>query len=226
MKKISQEELKNILDDHKLWLDVSKQGGKRADLSNTDLSHVDLSYKNLFNANLSNADLSNADLSNADLSSVDLSYANLSNADLAYADLSYANLSCTNLSDANLFNVTLFYADLFNANLHKADLSHANLCKVDLSYADLSDANLIEVINKNIEGEEIIAVQVTTLRKNNLISYWTKLDIWTTGCFQGTLEELKKDIEKTYKNNSFLRTRYERAINYILEEVKINKEKK
>lgn len=201
MKKISQEELKNILDDHKLWLDVSKQGGKRADLSNTDLSHVDLSYKNLFNANLSNADLSNADLSN-----VDLSNANLSNADLAYANLSYA--------------------DLFNANLHKADLSHANLCKVDLSYADLSDANLIEVINKNIEGEEIIAVQVTTLRKNNLISYWTKLDIWTTGCFQGTLEELKKDIEKTYKNNSFLRTRYERAINYILEEVKINKEKK
>ncbi|HBN5042795.1 TPA: pentapeptide repeat-containing protein [Listeria monocytogenes] len=119
--------------------------------------------------------------------------ANLSYADLSYADLSYANLS---------------YADLRRANLSYADLRRANL-----SYANLNWINWRDVVSLTV-----IAVQINTTRKNNQITYIKELEIWTTGCFQGTLEELKDSIEQTHDNNDFLKRRYYRAINYILTE--------
>ncbi|EAE4340002.1 hypothetical protein E1Y44_12245 [Listeria monocytogenes] len=119
--------------------------------------------------------------------------ANLSYADLSYADLSYADLS---------------YADLSYANLSYADLRRANL-----SYANLNWINWRDVVSLTV-----IAVQINTTRKNNQITYIKELEIWTTGCFQGTLEELKDSIEQTHDNNDFLKRRYYRAINYILTE--------
>ncbi|EAG0684939.1 hypothetical protein A6931_15840, partial [Listeria monocytogenes] len=104
-------------------------------------------------------------------------------------------------------------ADLSNVNLSYADLSNANL-----SYADLSGANLNWVNWQHVEGLTVICVQVDTTRKNNQITYIKELEIWTTGCFQGTLEELKDSIEQTHASNDFLKRRYYRAINYILTE--------
>ncbi|HFL0520177.1 TPA: pentapeptide repeat-containing protein [Listeria monocytogenes] len=144
-------------------------------------------------ANLSYADLRRADLSGANLRGANLSYANLS-----YADLSGANLRRANLSGANLSG----------ANLRGANLSGANL-----SYADLNWINWRDVVSLTV-----IAVQINTTRKNNQITYIKELEIWTTGCFQGTLEELKDSIEQTHASNDFLKRRYYRAINYILTE--------
>ena len=72
MRTISAEEVKQILENHKHWLNKDCKGWQnmRADLRNADLS-----YANLYNANLYNADLHYADLSYADLSYADLSYA-------------------------------------------------------------------------------------------------------------------------------------------------------
>src|SRR3989337_1737123 len=69
--------LKQILEDHLLWLSSNKTKGKQADLSNQDLSGTNL-YR------------------------VNLAYANL-----AYANLSYANLTSTNLENTNLENTNL-----------------------------------------------------------------------------------------------------------------------
>lgn len=91
MRKISEQELKNMLDKHDKWLN-NKEGGEQANLSSADLRFADLSY----------ADLSYADLRYANLRYANLSYANLSSANLSYADLSYANLRSANLSSANL----------------------------------------------------------------------------------------------------------------------------
>ncbi|MCI3194089.1 pentapeptide repeat-containing protein, partial [Listeria monocytogenes] len=147
-------------------------------------------------ANLSYADLRRADLSGANLRGANLSYANLSYADLRRADLSGANLRRANLRGANLSG----------ANLRGANLSGANL-----SYADLNWINWRDVVSLTV-----IAVQINTTRKNNQITYIKELEIWTTGCFQGTLEELKDSIEQTHASNDFLKRRYYRAINYIL----------
>ncbi|EGC1338841.1 pentapeptide repeat-containing protein [Listeria monocytogenes] len=144
-----------------------------------------------------------ANLSYADLRRADLSGANLRGANLSYANLSYADLSGANLRRANLRG-----ANLSGANLRGANLSGANL-----SYADLNWINWRDVVSLTV-----IAVQINTTRKNNQITYIKELEIWTTGCFQGTLEELKDSIEQTHASNDFLKRRYYRAINYILTE--------
>ncbi|EAE1249752.1 hypothetical protein AFZ08_00015 [Listeria monocytogenes] len=129
-----------------------------------------------------------ADLSNADLKNTNLRFANLRLADLRGADLSYANLRFANLSNA------------------------------DLSYANLSNVNLNWVNWQHVEGLTVICVQVDTTRKNNQIAYIKELDIWITGCFQGTLDELKASVEQTHGDNEKLRKRYYRVIDFILRE--------
>ncbi|HAB0784044.1 TPA_asm: hypothetical protein GIO56_06640, partial [Listeria monocytogenes] len=144
----------------------------------------------------------------ANLRRADLSGANLRGANLSYANLSYADLRRADLSGANLRR-----ADLSYANLSYADLSYANLRRADLSYADLNWINWRDVV-----GLTVIAVQINTTRKNNQITYIKELEIWTTGCFQGTLEELKTSIENTHKDNEKLKAKYYRVIDFILQE--------
>ncbi len=203
---MNQAELDVVIEKHEKWL---RDGyGERANLRGANLSYADLSCANLRGANLSGANLSGANLSYADLSCANLRVANLS-----YADLSGANLSYADLSGANLRVANLSYADLSCANLRGANLSYADLSGANLSYADLNWINWRDVVSLTV-----IAVQINTTRKNNQITYIKELEIWTTGCFQGTLEELKDSIEQTHASNDFLKRRYYRAINYILTE--------
>ncbi|EEO0617643.1 pentapeptide repeat-containing protein [Listeria monocytogenes] len=193
---MNQEELDIILENHGKWL--RNEGGDRADLSNADLKNTNLRFANLRFAYLRGANLRFADLRGADLSNANLRFANLRFADLRGADLSNVNLSYANLSNADLSNV---------------NLSNANFRGVDLS-----DANLNWVNWQHVEGLTVICVQVDTTRKNNQIAYIKELDIWTTGCFQGTLDELKASVEQTHKDNEKLRKRYYRVIDFILRE--------
>ncbi|EAG6122622.1 pentapeptide repeat-containing protein [Listeria monocytogenes] len=146
--------------------------------------------------------------------------ADLSNADLKNTNLRFANLRLAYLRGADLSNANLRGADLSNANLRGADLSNVNLSYANLRGVDLSDANLNWVNWQHVEGLTVICVQVDTTRKNNQIAYIKELDIWTTGCFQGTLDELKASVEQTHKYNEKLKKRYYRVIDFILREAK------
>ncbi|HAM2061900.1 TPA: pentapeptide repeat-containing protein [Listeria monocytogenes] len=204
---MKQEELDIILENHGKWL--RNEGGEKADLSNADLKNTNLRF-----ANLRLADLRGADLSYANLRGANLRFADLRGADLRFADLRGADLRFADLSNANLSIADLSYANLSIADLRFADLSNANLSIADLSYANLSWVNW-----QHVEGLTVICVQVDTTRKNNQITYIKELDIWITGCFQGTLDELKASVEQTHKDNEKLRKRYYRVIDFILKEV-------
>ncbi|WP_285304852.1 pentapeptide repeat-containing protein [Listeria monocytogenes] len=218
---MNQAELDVVIEKHEKWLrdgygeraNLSYADLRRANLSGANLRGANLSYANLSYANLSYADLRRADLSGADLRRADLSGANLRGANLRGANLSYANLSYADLRRADLSGANLRRANLRGANLSGANLSGANLRGANLSYADLNWINWRDVVSLTV-----IAVQINTTRKNNQITYIKELEIWTTGCFQGTLEELKDSIEQTHASNDFLKRRYYRAINYILTE--------
>ena len=108
---MKQEELQEILDAHKKWIN-GEDGGAGADLRRADLRRADLRRADLFGANLRDANLFGANLRDA----------NLSGADLSGADLRRANLR-----DANLRGADLRGADLRRANLSGADLSGADL---------------------------------------------------------------------------------------------------
>lgn len=92
---MTQEELNEVLEKHKLWLDCKEggvSGGVRADLRYANLSYANLSRADLRNANLRDANLYGADLSYANLREANLSGADLRGADLSYADLDFSCL--------------------------------------------------------------------------------------------------------------------------------------
>ena len=94
--------LKEILDQHQLWIETKGKQGVYADLGGADLRRA-----NLINANLSYADLINANLRGADLINANLYRANLYRANLGGADLKGSNLTGANLTGANLTNAIL-----------------------------------------------------------------------------------------------------------------------
>ena len=150
MKKISQEELKQILEKHKVYTTTLGEEGERADLKGTDLSDADLRRANLSGADLRGADLKWADLTGANLEGADLRGADLSRADLreAYLRRAYlreANLSGADLRGADLEEAYLEGADLRGANLKGANLKGADLEGVNLTWADLRGADLSSV---------------------------------------------------------------------------------
>jgi len=91
---MKQEELQEILDAHKKWINGEDGGAganlRGADLRRADLRRADLFGANLRDANLFGANLRDANLSGADLSGADLRRANLSGADLSGADLDFS----------------------------------------------------------------------------------------------------------------------------------------
>ena len=97
---MEQPELKEILKQHKLFLDG--KGGKRANLGGANLTGANLVGANLEGANLVGADLYAANLTGANLKDANLTGANLKDAILWGANLSRANLRGANLSRANL----------------------------------------------------------------------------------------------------------------------------
>jgi hypothetical protein len=230
MRKISKNELEEILEKHRKWLN-NKDGGEQADLRSAVLNNANLQCTNLRGADLRCADLSGANLQYADLSGanlkeanlqkinlqfVDLSNANLSGTDSQKADLQYANLQCTNLKGAYLR-----FANLSVADLSGADLSDVDLRCADLSEANLSDANLqgADLFYANLKGAErpwfVYMGSIGSRRAETL--YFADYDIVHCGCWNdykgGTLAEFEARVDETYpadiKNEEYQRYRTE-----------------
>lgn len=72
MKKITEEERKKILEQHKLWLESEGKEGERADFSYTDLSGVDFSGENLKGAIFTGAKLTSTNFQGAKMYGVDI----------------------------------------------------------------------------------------------------------------------------------------------------------
>ena len=114
MKTYTKEELANILDLHRKWMN-SAEGGQRADLHRADLQ----------GAYLRGAYLQGADLQGAYLQRAYLRGADLQGAYLRGADLQGAYLRGAYLQGADLQGAYLRGADLRGADLQRADLQGA-----------------------------------------------------------------------------------------------------
>ena len=123
MKTYTEEELNEILRNHKHWIleDVDGWEEMRADLRG-----VNFQGANLRGADLCEAELCGANLQGANLQRADLYGANLYEADLCGTNLYEANLYGANLCGANLREADLCEVDLRGANLYGTDLRGAN----------------------------------------------------------------------------------------------------
>ena len=170
MKKITEEELKTILEQHTLWLDSNEKEGKCADLTWADLSGADLQYADLTGANLTDAYLFDANLTGANLYRADFTDANLYRANLTGVNLYDANLYCANLRCTNLTGAVLQYADLTSANLISANLTDANLSGADLTDACLTNADLTDTIldeKEQCRNGIVLTEPMTGYKKSN-----------------------------------------------------------
>ncbi len=122
LRKISQDELKKILEDHWTWVESKGKEGGRANLGGANLQKADLRSANLQEAGLFLANLQEAKLRSANLQETDLYLANLQEAKLRSANLQKADLRSANLQEADLFGANLQKAKLRSANLQEAYL--------------------------------------------------------------------------------------------------------
>ena len=122
MKKLTQEEIEQIIRVHIEWCDSDGRYGKQADFSDTDLSGLDFSgldlNKAIFKgAILNNTDFSGAELRDANFKNADLRQTYFNGADLYGASFENADLSGTVFCDANLKNTQLNIEDIRGANI-------------------------------------------------------------------------------------------------------------
>lgn len=224
MREITQEEINEKLEAHKLWLGSNMERGERAIFVN-----VSMTNKNFYRRNLRNAIFKNVNCVDTNFDNANLAFTHFRNVYVNHVNFASTNLKGSRFIRCNIVDSKYRFADLNNADfknttLDNVDFAYSNLYNVDFSTANIEKICITRVIPIRIIGQKVICTQVNTSRLNNLISYWADLGIWTTGCFQGTLEELREAVAKTHKDNPFLRARYERAIDYILEEDKADKE--
>jgi len=133
-------ELKEILEQHRLWIETNKVQGKRATLHDSDLHGSDLTGANLEGASLYRANLYRTYLIGANLTGAILYRANLTGANLYLANLTDVNLVRVNFCDATLTGANLICADLNGANLNGANLTSATLTGANLVDANLTGA--------------------------------------------------------------------------------------
>lgn len=165
---MTKDELREILDKHKLWLE-NKVGGVQANLKDANLSGVDLKGMDLRWAYMVGADLSKADLEDAILWEADLSGANLRGANLSYADLKGARLESVDLYGADLSAANLQDAYIRDANLSESVLQGANLREANLIGTDLRGVDLqgVYLWESALDEEGIKIIQETNNIKNN-----------------------------------------------------------
>lgn len=179
-------DIKQTLQNHKIWLDTGGQEGERAELLGANLSESNLSGANLYMVNLSESNLYMANLIGADLSGAKLIGANLSGANLSESNLYRTNLRGANLSEAKLRG----------ANLSEAKLCESNLYKTDISGAKLRGANLSEAKGilqwQSPLGEKLICYSV--LHGENVMHQ--------IGCHWGNTKDTIAAIRKKYGDNS------------------------
>jgi len=193
LRRLTDEELKSILDEHAMWLETNGEKGKQADLSYVDftrqnreeallqwnmLRKADLRHANFLGASLRGAVLSKINLSGAALKRVDFVRSQFINANLKEAHLVESNLQMADFSGANMQKARLYKANLQDgnflfANFEDSSITHANLQKAKFNMANLKSSSLFrtDVRYADFEGADLqmaYLAQIKNLNNANL----------------------------------------------------------
>jgi uncharacterized protein YjbI with pentapeptide repeats len=116
--RLTRKDLREIIENHVLWLDSLGESGNRADFSGKNLAYADLVDARLPEAHLQKANLKAADLTLADLRGATLVQANLAEATLLGTQLQQASLQAADMQGATgLLSPQLAGTNLFGAVL-------------------------------------------------------------------------------------------------------------
>lgn len=177
MKRITQEELNEILASHKEWVkDHSK--GKKLNLKGKNLSHLTLEYMGFQGISFEEVDLSYANLRNCVFNNC-----RFDNARMAHANLEDCKFENSSLSGVFLNHSNLDFVHIINTYLNNVNVDNASMRYIDISHGLFDDTILVEGIGK----------------LNRKVLYFYKKDRVIFFDFDGPLQEFKEFIEKCYK---------------------------
>ena len=128
MKKISQEELDNLLDNHELWLKNPLNDKNRLFLENYNLSFLEIKNRDLSDALFHKCDMRSMKIQNCDLSFTVFSNNNMNNITFSICNFNTTKFYSTNLSEGLFINCTLTNVKLTDTNLSGVEIKD---CKLD-----------------------------------------------------------------------------------------------
>lgn len=119
-------------------------------------------------------------------------YANFTN-----ANFSYSCLTCTSFVSAYFSNAIFYNTNFKDANFNSADFKYSRFMGVEFDNAVFDGIQLKHAITEGLLGFQVVSCQLNSSEQNRIVQYWPKLDIVTTGCFSGTMDELKAAIKNS-----------------------------
>lgn len=126
MKKIFQEELDKMIDEHEMWLE-NPERGDRLILDKCDLSSLNIKNRNLKRAGFYNCNMNKMRISHCDMS---LTYFSLSNMRRIFFE--NCNFLDMDFIESNLRNARFLECKLVNVNLISSNLSNAKIIDCEL----------------------------------------------------------------------------------------------
>lgn len=143
-KKMTQEQLDEILEKHKLWLETNEKQGERARFLNVKFKGAQLGATKLMRAVFTNCDFHEANFRNADLREANVLSTDLHKASFIGADLHAAKFHNVDLHEANFHSADLHKARFIGGNLYIAYFQNADLREADFFSANLHAANFFD----------------------------------------------------------------------------------
>lgn len=226
MKKIFQEELDKMIDEHEMWLE-NPEKGNRLILDKYDLSSLNIENRNLKRVMFCNCNMNKMRISHCDMSLTYFSSSNMGRIFFENCNFLDMDFIENNLRGARFFKSKLDNVDLMNSNLSNAKIRDCELknirvnsytsfyslqCPEEGSFIGFKKASILEVSGEIIEV--IVKLQITedslrssaTSRKCRCskakvlsISY---LD--GTECPKGTIAHSQYDSDFIYKIGDIL----------------------
>lgn len=157
MKKISQEELNNLLDNHELWLKNPSNDKNRLILRNYNLSFLEIKNRDLSDALFYKCNMYNMKIQNCDLSSTRL-FNNKMNCIMFYI----CNLNKTKIDSNNLLRGAFVNCILTNVQLVNTVLSEVGIKDCTLTNVQLVNTNLAKAKIRNCKLDNIVANPFTS----------------------------------------------------------------
>lgn len=197
-----------------------------ADLRNLDASNLDFSGKHFFGVNFSGTNFEGANFENSNFEGLMAGSSKFNATNFCYANFTNANFAkscftCASFVSAYFTNAVFHNTIFKDTNFNSADFKYSRFRDVEFDNAVFDGIQLKHVITEGLLGFQVVSCQLNSSEPNRIVQYWPKLDIVTTGCFSGTMKELKEAIKKTHKNNPEIRKKYKLALEYIENMVKL-----
>lgn len=197
-----------------------------ANLRNLNASNLDFSKKNFLKTDFSGTNFEGANFENSNFDSISASYVNFTQANFRYANFKNAcftnsSFICARFAGAFFSNAIFENTNFKNTSFNSADFKYSRFINANFKNTNFAGILLRHVVTEGIQGFQVVSCQLNSSEQNRIVQYWPRLDIVTTGCFSGTMDELKTAIKKTHKHRPEIHKKYNLAIDYIETMVKL-----